>query len=70
MTTLAEIEKAADALSAEQQEALLRHLGRNLARQARAAGDWPVPPPSVPLEELQRIHALIDGEFSQIGENQ
>ena len=70
MTTLAEIEKAAAALSAEQQAVLLRHLERNLARQAGAEDGWPVPPPSVPLEELQRIHALIDAEFSGIdGEN-
>ena len=43
---------------------MLRHLSSKL-RGPPAAG-WPVPPPDVPLEELQRIHALIEAEFSQV----
>jgi len=27
---------------------------------------WPVPPPDVPIEELRRIHAIIEEEFEQI----
>ena len=64
MSTLAEIERAADALPAEEQEILLRHLTRKLARRAEAANS--VPPPAVPKEELQRIHALIEAEFSRV----
>lgn len=66
MTTLAEIEKAADGLPAEQQQELLRHLSQKLAirRKGSVSGDeWPVPPPDVPIEELRRIHALIEAEF-------
>ena len=69
MTTLAEIKKAADTLPAEEQQALLRHLSRNLARRRTDPGSsesWPVPPPDVPIEELRRIHALIEAEFSQV----
>jgi hypothetical protein len=72
MTTLAEIEKAATALPAEQQEALLQLLRRNLARRRTNPSpckDWPVPPPDVPIEELRRIHALIEAEFSQVDPN-
>jgi hypothetical protein len=42
---------------------LLRHLSAKL-RSSPVPGDWPVPPPDVPREELQRIDALIDAEFS------
>ena len=66
MTTLAEIEKAADALPVEEQQALLRRLSRNLAaKPGSALGRMPAPP-DVPIEELRRIHALIEAEFSQI----
>jgi hypothetical protein len=65
MSTLAEIERAADALPAEEQEILLRRLSQKLARRARTASH-PVPPPSVPMDELQRIHALIEVEFSRV----
>jgi len=69
MTTPAEIEKAADALPAEQQQALLRHLSRSLAsRPGSSLGRMPAPP-DVPIEELRRIHALIDAEFSQVDQN-
>jgi hypothetical protein len=69
MTTLAVIERAADALPAEQQKALLRHLSRNLASERTDSGiseGWPVRPPDVPIEELRRIHALIEAEFSKV----
>jgi len=72
MSTLPEIVKAADALPAEQQEVLLRRLNQNLAhRQAGSPSSegWPVPPPDVPIEELRRIHAFIEAEFSQIDPN-
>ena len=69
MITLAEIEAAADALPTEEQKALLRHLSRRLSRHRVDPGScegWPVPPPDVPIEELRRIHALIEAEFSQV----
>ena len=57
MTTLAEIEKAVDAL--------LCRLSTNLAvRQPRHPLD--IPPPDVPIEEIERIEALIEAEFSQV----
>jgi hypothetical protein len=65
MSTLAEIERAADALPAEEQEILLRRLSQKLARRAEVLSN-PVPPPDVPKEELQRIHALIEAEFSRV----
>ena len=70
MTTLAEIEKAADALPFKQQQALLRHLTLNLTRLGPGTEPretWPVPPPDVPIEELRRIHAIIEAEFAQAG---
>jgi len=66
MNTLEEIEKSADALSAEQQEALLRHLSQALARRPGLGSGWPVAPPEVPMEELRRIDAVIEAEFSQV----
>ena len=27
---------------------------------------WPVPPPTVPVEELRRIGAVIEEEFSRV----
>lgn len=64
MSTLTEIEKAAATLPAEEQQTLLRHLSQTLARRAGSTAPCPVPPPHVPKEELQRIHALIEAEFS------
>ena len=61
MSTLAEIEEAIESLPTPQQEELLRHLSSKL--RPRPAGGWPVPPPDVPIEELKRIHALIEAEF-------
>jgi hypothetical protein len=65
MSTLAEIERAADALPAAKQEILLRRLSQKLARRAGTTSN-PVPPPAVPKEDLQRIHALIEAEFSHV----
>jgi hypothetical protein len=65
MHTLAEIKQAADALPAEKQELLLRHLSLKLAQRGGTASN-PVPPPAVPKAELRRIHALIDAEFSRV----
>ena len=68
MSTLAEIEEAVAALPRPEQEALLHHLTVRLSSRsgARAQKGWPVPPPTaIPREELQRIHALIEAEFSQ-----
>ena len=63
MSTLTEIEEAVETLPRPEQEVLLRRLSARL-RTASAPG-WPVPPPDVPREELQRIHALIEAEFSR-----
>jgi fructose-1-phosphate kinase PfkB-like protein len=65
MSTLAEIERAADALPVQEQEILLRHLSQKLAQRDKVILN-PVPPPDVPKEELQRIHALIEAEFSRV----
>jgi len=67
MSTLAEIEAAVSALPPAEQEALWRLLGRRLAGSgdAQKATRWLVPPPAVPREELRRVHALIEAEFSQ-----
>ena len=65
MSTLAEIERAADGLPVREQEILLRHLSQKLAQHAKVISN-PVPPPDVPKEELQRIHALIEAEFSRV----
>ena len=66
MSTLTEIEKAAAKLPAEEQETLLRHLSQTLARRVATVAPCSVPAPDVPKEELQRIHALIEAEFSQV----
>jgi hypothetical protein len=69
MNSLAEIEKAADALPAAEQMALVRRLNENLAREAGNRTGWLVPPPNVPLQEIERIEALIEAEFSQVDSN-
>ena len=69
MTSFAEIVKAADALPAEQRRELARRLTDNLAHtepRPNPCESWPVPPPDVPIEELRRIHALIEAEFSKV----
>ena len=64
MSTLTEIESAVDTLPRPDQEVLLRHLTAKLRQTPRTG--WPVPPPDVPIEELRRIHAEIDAEFSRV----
>lgn len=63
MSTLTEIERAAEMLPRPEQEILLRHLSLRL-RPEHPRG-WPVPPPDVPREEIRRIQAEIDAKFSQ-----
>lgn len=64
MSTLTEIESAVDTLPRPDQEVLLRHLTAKL-RQTPRNGRL-VPPPNVPIEELRRIHAEIEAEFSRV----
>lgn len=49
-------------------EALEEKLARECgpAQVADRPLEWPVPPPDVPLDELKRIHALIEEESEQI----
>jgi len=48
-------------------QALVEKLAReDGVSQTTSAGKWPVPPPDVPLEELRRIHAIIEEEFEEI----
>ena len=64
MSTLAEIEEAIEQLPSREQEVLLRHLSGRL-RVSPSSGAS-VPPPEVPREELKRVHALIEAEFSRV----
>ena len=59
MSTLVEIEKAIDSLS----ERDVEKLSAWLQQRRKARTGWPVPPPDVPLEELQRIDAVIEEAF-------
>lgn len=49
-------------------------VAEKLARETSSppAGDkrWPVPPPDVPLEELQRIHARIEEDSERIDDEE
>ena len=48
-------------------QALVEKLAReDGVSQGAVAGKWPVPPPDVPLDELRRIHAIIEEEFEQV----
>lgn len=49
-------------------EALEEKLAREHApaRPPDGPREWPVPPPDVPLEELKRIHALIEEDSERI----
>ena len=64
MSTLTEIESAVDTLPRPDQEVLLRHLTTKLRQTPRNGRS--VPPPNVPIEELRRIHAEIEAEFSRV----
>ncbi len=68
MSTLAEIEAEIEILPRPQQELLLEHLATKShpLRAGGAATRWPVPPPEVPVEELRRIGAVIEDEFSRV----
>jgi hypothetical protein len=59
MSTLAEIERAIEALPPSQVDELAIWLQRR--RQQEPA--WPVPPPDVPREELERVEAEIEAAF-------
>jgi hypothetical protein len=49
------------------QEALQEKLAREQdSRPATGAKRWPVPPPNVPIEELRRIHAIIEADSELI----
>lgn len=62
--SLKEIESAAEALPVSEQRELLARLQRRLSEENGEKDAWPVPAPDVPREELRRIHALIEAEFS------
>ncbi len=59
MSTLTEIEKAIELLPPAQVDELTAWLARR--RSERPA--WPVPPPDVPREELERVEAEIEAAF-------
>lgn len=46
-------------------EAMTQRFAQPIPKQDR---QWPVPPPDVPLEELRRIHALIEETSERIDE--
>jgi hypothetical protein len=49
------------------QEALQEKLEREKdSGGTQLAGSWPVPPPDVPIEELRRIHAIIEADSELI----
>ena len=64
VNTLQEIEKAAEALSPQEQEVLLNHLSVKLRQSPPLR--WPVAPPAVPREEIRRVQAEIDAAFSRV----
>ena len=64
VSTISEIEAAVEALPRPEQEALLQRLSVRL--RSASASHGPIPPPAVPKEELRRVHALIEAEFSQV----
>ncbi|MEO6754424.1 MAG: hypothetical protein ABIP85_21830 [Chthoniobacteraceae bacterium] len=59
MSTLAEREKAIESLPAPQ----VAELAAWLERGRKPLTAWPVPPPDVPREELERIDAEIEAAF-------
>ena len=64
VSTLAEIQAAVEALPRLEQEALLEQLSAKLRR--APVRQVPIPPPAVPQDELRRIHAMIEAEFSRV----
>lgn len=65
MSTITEIEEAVATLPRTEQQALVKRLQKRLEepKPERIMHGWKVPPPDVPLEELKRIHAIIETEF-------
>ena len=59
MSTLIEIENAIETLPAVEVDQLAVWLARRRVQQH----SWPVPPPQVAREELDRIEAEIEAEF-------
>ncbi len=59
MSTLAEIEKAIEALPAREVDALAAWL----ESRRKPVRSWPVPPPDVPREELEQIETTIEAEY-------
>ncbi len=59
MSTVAEIERAIEKLPPEQ----VREVAAWLEERRRQIPAWPVPPPAVPREELERIEAVIEAAF-------
>lgn len=45
---------------------LTEALQEKLAGPRRPRADWPVPPPKLAKGEMQRIQAVMDGEFSRV----
>lgn len=66
LMSLDEIEAAVATSPEREKEELLRQLSVQLSRSSHSG--WPVPPPDVPKEELRRVHALIETEFSRMDE--
>lgn len=59
MSTVAEIERAIEQLPPAQ----MLEVAAWLDERRRNVVAWPVPPPNVPLEELDRIEAEIEAAF-------
>ena len=59
MSTLVEIENAIQTLPARD----VAELAAWLERHRQSHSGWPVPPPDVPREELERIDAEIEAAF-------
>lgn len=63
MSTIAEIESAIEQLPPDGWQAIRRWI---IEREPKPVSRSMPPPPDVPMEELQRIHALIEAEFSKV----
>lgn len=59
MSTVAEIERAIEMLPAEQ----VLEVATWLDERRKQIPVWPVPPPDIPREELERIEAEIEAAF-------
>lgn len=59
MSTVAEIERAIEKLPPSQ----MLEVAAWLDEQRKRVTAWPVPPPNVPREELERIEAEIEAAF-------